>query len=126
MHMLPSNLQRSIVDPPSMIDMPLDTASKPPGCGCTRYLGRRVGLARFASLDPSLHTVLNLNVSYTSDFEVTERRKSPSGFFIFVLSSWSTGCFLEMEDFLDFLFGVAIGARGDPQLVCTCKIIKIL
>ncbi|KAJ2920011.1 hypothetical protein MD484_g461, partial [Candolleomyces efflorescens] len=37
MHMLPANLQRSIVDPPSMIDMPLDTASKPPGCGCIKF-----------------------------------------------------------------------------------------
>ena len=31
-----------------------------------------------------------------------------------------------LEDLLDFLFGVAIGARRDPQLVRTCKIIKIL
>ena len=31
-----------------------------------------------------------------------------------------------LEDFLNFLFGVAIGAWRDPQLVRTYKIIKIL
>ena len=31
-----------------------------------------------------------------------------------------------LEDFLYFPFSVAVGARRDPQLVRTCKIIKIL